>query len=133
MNKKEKMWLGLLAFTPFATTVIINGIIAKNLYSIMIMLFEDVTFTDILTLILEDYSLIFILWIISCVLLLAQKVVYIILALKNKNIKRTIKFLYIVCMVFFEIAVMIYFYLEVLHGKKEEKEEDKEENTIWID
>ena len=46
--------------------------------------------------------------------------------LKNKNIKRTIKFLYIVCMVFFEIAVMIYFYLEILHGKKEKKEEDKE-------
>ncbi|ACZ08781.1 Uncharacterised protein [Sebaldella termitidis] len=133
MNKKEKIWLGFLAFAPFAAAVIINGMIAKNLTSIMAMIFEDAFFSDILALILKDYSFIFILWGISCILSLTQKVVYIILALKNKNIKRTIKFLYIVCMVFFEIAVMIYFYLEILHGKKEKKEEDEEENTVWID
>ena len=133
MNKRKKILLGLLAFVPFVMTIIINGMAAKILVFIIDIFLKDTFFTNILVLILKDYSLIFILWIISCVLLLAQKVVYIILALKNKNIKRTIKFLYIVCMVFFEIAVMIYFYLEVLHGKKEEKEEDKEENTIWID
>ena len=131
MNKKEKMWLGFLAFAPFAATVIITGMIAKNLASIMAMIFEDAVFTDIFILILKDYSFIFILWGISCILSLVQKVVYIILTLKNKNIKRIIKFLYVICMVFFEITVMIYFYLEVLHEKKEKK--NGEDNTVWID
>ncbi len=131
MNKKEKIWLGFLAFAPFAAAVIINGMVARNLTSIMAMIFEDASFTDILTLILKDYSFIFILWGISCILSLTQKVVYIILALKNKNIKRIIKFLYVVCMVFFEITVIIYFYLEILHEKKKKK--DEEENTVWID
>lgn len=131
MNKKEKIWLGFLAFAPFAAAVIINGMVARNLTSIMAMIFVDASFTDILTLILKDYSFIFILWGISCILSLTQKVVYIILALKNKNIKRIIKFLYVVCMVFFEITVIIYFYLEILHEKKKKK--DEEENTVWID
>ena len=131
MNKKEKIWLGFLAFAPFAAAVIINGMVARNLTSIMAMIFEDASFTDILTLILKDYSFIFVLWGISCILSLTQKVVYIILALKNKNIKRIIKFLYVVCMVFFEITVIIYFYLEILHEKKKKK--DEEENTVWID
>ena len=131
MNKKEKIWLGFLAFAPFAAAVIINGMVARNLTSIMAMIFVDASFTDILTLILKDYSFIFILWGISCILSLTQKVVYIILALKNKNIKRIIKFLYVVCMVFFEITVIIYFYLEILHEKKKKK--DDEENTVWID
>ena len=131
MNKKEKIWLGFLAFAPFAAAVIINGMVARNLTSIMAMIFVDASFTDILTLILKDYSFIFVLWGISCILSLTQKVVYIILALKNKNIKRIIKFLYVVCMVFFEITVIIYFYLEILHEKKKKK--DEEENTVWID
>ena len=131
MNKREKIWLGFLAFAPFAAAVIINGMVARNLTSIMAMIFEDASFTDILTLILKDYSFIFILWGISCILSLTQKVVYIILALKNKNIKRIIKFLYVVCMVFFEITVIIYFYLEIHHEKKKKK--DEEENTVWID
>ena len=131
MNKKEKMWLGFLAFAPFVTAVIINGMVAKNLTSIIAMIFEDAFFSDILVLILRDYSFIFILWAISCTLSLVQKIVYIILAIKNKNIKRTIKILYVICMVFFEIAVMIYFYLEVLHGKKKKKK--GEEDTVWID
>ena len=91
MNKKEKIWLGFLAFAPFAAAVIINGMIAKNLTSIMAMIFEDAFFSDILALILKDYSFIFILWGISCILSLTQKVVYIILAIKNKNIKSIIK------------------------------------------
>ena len=131
MNKREKIWLGFLAFAPFAAAVIINGMVARNLTSIMAMIFVDASFTDILTLILKDYSFIFVLWGISCILSLTQKVVYIILALKNKNIKRIIKFLYVVCMVFFEITVIIYFYLEILHEKKKKK--DEEENTVWID
>ena len=67
MNKKEKIWLGFLAFAPFAAAVIINGMIAKNRTSIMAMIFEDAFFSDILALIFKDYSFIFILWRIICI------------------------------------------------------------------
>ena len=131
MDKREKILLGFLAFAPFTATIIINGLVAKNFTSILGMLFNEATFGDILGLILKDYSFIFALWGIICMISLVQKVVYIILAIKNKNIKSIIRILYVICMVFFEIAVMIYFYLEILHGKKVKKE--GEEDTVWMD
>ena len=131
MNKRKKVLLGFLAFAPFAATIIINGMVRRNLISTIGLIFNDASFTDILTLMLKDYSFIVVFWGINGILSLVQKAVYIILAMKNKKIKRIIKIIYVVCIVFFEIAVMVYFYLEVLHGEKEKK--DEEENTVWID
>ena len=131
MSKKEKIWLGFLAFTPFIAAVMVNGIIAKNFTYILGSVFGDTSAEEILAVTFRDYSLAFIFWGISCILSLVQKVVYVVLAIKNNNLKRTIKVLYVICMVFFEIAVMIYFYLEILHGKKIKK--DGEEDSVWID
>ena len=131
MNNQRKILLGFLAFAPFAAAVLINGLVAKNLSSMLGLIFNDASFNEILALILRDYSFIFIFWGLSCVLSLIQKIIYIILAIKNKRIKRVIKIIYVISMIFFEIAVMIYFYLEILHEKKDKK--DKEENSVWID
>ena len=131
LNNQRKILLGFLAFAPFAAAVLINGLVAKNLSSMLGLIFNDASFNEILALILRDYSFIFIFWGLSCVLSLIQKIIYIILAIKNKRIKLIIKIIYVISMIFFEIAVMIYFYLEILHEKKDKK--DKEENSVWID
>jgi phage shock protein PspC (stress-responsive transcriptional regulator) len=131
LNKKNKIELGFLAFAPFAAGIIISGLAAKNFTSVLGLIFNDAPFNEVIGIILRDYSFIFIFWTVSCILSLIQKVIYIILAVKNKRIKKIIKILYIICMVFFEIAVMIYFYLEVLHAPKAENEE--EDNSVWID
>ena len=131
LNNQRKILLGFLAFAPFAAAVLINGLVAKNLSSMLGLIFNDASFNEILALILRDYSFIFIFWGLSCVLSLIQKIVYIILTIKNKRIKLIIKIIYVISMIFFEIAVMIYFYLEILHEKKDKK--DKEENSVWID
>lgn len=131
LNNQRKILLGFLAFAPFTAAVLINGLVAKNLSSMLGLIFNDASFNEILALILRDYSFIFIFWGLSCVLSLIQKIIYIILAIKNKRIKLIIKIIYVISMIFFEIAVMIYFYLEIIHEKKDKK--DKEENSVWID
>ena len=125
MNKVQRIWLGILSFSPLIITTIITVLILKNFVGLFGLALADAPAEEAGMYILKDYIVIFIFSVISGILNILQLIIFLILIIKNNRLDNNNKILYVVFLIFFnQITAIIYFLLEVA-GKKGRSELDE--------
>lgn len=96
MSKNKKIILGFLAFVPLVIEIVMIILIMKNFVGLFGLAIADASGEEADNLILSDYSVIIILGVINGLLILTEKICFIVMAVKNKRLNDTSRILYIV-------------------------------------
>ena len=120
MNKNKKIVLGIFVFIPLILEIIIAFLVMKNFVGLFGLALADASAEEAGNFILGDYSIIIVLTVIRAIFILAEKIYFIVMTLKNEKLNDTSRILYVIFLIFFTIITsIVYYFLEVFKEKEE--------------